>query len=74
MTKPEFIAKWRYHLAGIASYGYVSANDSPTLERSKFLFELPNMVESLLSEMYGDANPKLPIPPPPPPPGAPKRA
>jgi hypothetical protein len=59
MTNDEFYKKWRHKLAGIALCGLVDDTKGPISRTTKAL-EIPDLVDSLLKEIYQDLCPPIP--------------
>lgn len=61
--KDEFLMAFRYKMAGMAMFGYVSdQRDGPTVRATKVM-EIPADVEAFLSQIYDWLKAKEPAPP-----------
>lgn len=58
LSRDEFIARWRYQLAGMAIYGVFHDTQSGTIEKTANAISIPAKVEQMLNRMYGDLRPE----------------
>ena len=58
MTRTEFIARWKTHVAGLALFGHVSEIQDTPIKRAARVLEIPAEAEKLLGMMYDDLKPK----------------
>jgi hypothetical protein len=62
MTRDQFVARWKNHLAGMALFGAVSELRDGPLARAAKVMDIPAAVESLLGKMFDDATKDQPAP------------
>lgn len=62
MTKPEFVAKYRYRLAGMILFMQAGDQRDGALKQAQRVFEMPGEIEALLAAMFDDLKRLTPDP------------
>lgn len=53
-NKDDFVARWKFRLAGLALYGACGERNDGPMRKIERVYEIPAEVEKLLSSMYQD--------------------
>jgi hypothetical protein len=53
-SKDDFIARWRFRLAGLALYGACSERSDGPMRKIERVYEIPGEVERLLGLLWDD--------------------